>query len=134
MRFVFALLLIFSSLSVWADTPDPSAIPTLPSLAADPSTQAVAAAEIGGFVIPQGAFMIGLLILFYFMLVRPQMKRTKAHQKLVENLAVGDIIVSSGGLRARITRLDEDAWLGVEITEGVVVSLQRQAVIEKIKG
>lgn len=70
---------------------------------------------------------IGLIVLFYFLLIRPQMKRNKDHKALLEKLSVGDEIVTSGGLSGKITALGEN-FLSVEIADNTVIKLQRQAV------
>ncbi len=81
----------------------------------------------------QGDPLMGLLPLiilfavFYFMLIRPQMKRAKEHRKLVAELAKGDEVVTSGGLGGRITSVG-DSFVTLEISEGVEIKLQRDAV------
>lgn len=82
---------------------------------------------------PQGGGLMGFLPLilifavFYFMLIRPQMKRAKEHRKMVSELARGDEVVTNGGLLGRITDLG-DSFVTVELADKVVVKLQRQAV------
>ena len=51
-------------------------------------------------------------VLFYFMLIRPQMKRNKEHRELVGGLSKGDEIVSSGGLAGRVTEVATPALIG----------------------
>ncbi|MEJ2609499.1 MAG: preprotein translocase subunit YajC [Candidatus Thiodiazotropha sp.] len=71
------------------------------------------------------------LVLFgavlYFLMIRPQVKRQKEHKKLIEALAKGDEIVTSGGVAGKITDFGENFIL-VEISEGVEVKVRRQAV------
>ena len=61
--------------------------------------------------------LIVIFIIFYFLLIRPQMKRAKEHRKLVADLAVGDEIVTNGGLLGRISKVDS-----------VEIKVQRHAV------
>jgi preprotein translocase subunit YajC len=61
------------------------------------------------------------------LLIRPQMKRTKEHRKMVETLAKNDEVVTSGGLLGKITDVDE-SFITVEIAEGVRVKVQKTAV------
>ncbi len=68
-----------------------------------------------------------IFLVFYFLLIRPQMKRTKDHKALVSALANDDEVITSGGLLGRITELSDD-FVSVEISPGVNVKLQRQAV------
>src|SRR3990167_6559766 len=72
--------------------------------------------------------MIGVIfVLFYFMLIRPQNKRTKEHRQLIEKLQKGDEIVVAGGLIAQISDI-EAQQLKVKIAEGVEVTVQRNSV------
>lgn len=71
--------------------------------------------------------LIIIFIVFYFLLIRPQMKRAKDHRKLVEALAVGDEVVTNGGLLGRITKVGE-SFVTVELADNVQVRLQKQAV------
>lgn len=68
-----------------------------------------------------------LFVAFYFFLIRPQMKRQREHQKLVQGLQKGDEIVTSGGLLGRITEVG-DNYVKVEVAKGVEVKVQRPAV------
>lgn len=75
----------------------------------------------------QFAPLIILVIVFYFMLIRPQMKRTKEHRDMLGQIAKGDEVVASGGLAGRVTGIGE-AYLTVEIADGINVKIQKQAV------
>lgn len=81
---------------------------------------------------PQGGLMgfLPLMILFvafYFFLIRPQMRRQREHQKLIQGLQKGDEVVTGGGLLGRITDVAE-GYLKVEIAKGVEVKVQRATV------
>jgi len=71
--------------------------------------------------------LVVLFVVFYLFLIRPQVKRQKEHQKLVQTLSKGDEIVTSGGVAGRITEVG-DNFLKVEIAKGVEVRLQKPAV------
>jgi preprotein translocase subunit YajC len=64
---------------------------------------------------------------FYFLLIRPQAKRAKEHKSMVAALAVGDEVVTSGGILGRVTEAGEQ-FLTVEVAEGVRVKVQRHTV------
>lgn len=66
-------------------------------------------------------------VVFYFFLIRPQMKRAKEHREMVSKLAKGDEVVAAGGLLGRVEELSE-GFITLEIAEGVKVKLQRGAV------
>jgi len=82
---------------------------------------------------PQGGGLAGFLplilifVVFYFMLIRPQMKRAKEHRKLVADLAKGDEVVTNGGLLGKITELGE-SFVTVRVADNVEIKLQRHAV------
>jgi preprotein translocase subunit YajC len=65
--------------------------------------------------------------ILYFLIIRPQVKRQKEHQKLVDALSKGDEIVTAGGVAGKITDMGENFIL-VEISEGTEVKIRRQAV------
>lgn len=75
-----------------------------------------------GLILP-----FGLIIILYFLMIRPQMKRQKEHQKLVEGLQKGDEVQTESGIMGRITDLG-DNFAKVEIAEGVEVKIRRSAV------
>jgi len=81
----------------------------------------------------QGSPMVTLVMLavlfgaFYFILIRPQAKRAKEHKAMIAALAKGDEVVSAGGVLGRISALG-DAYVSVEIAEGIEIKVQRQAI------
>ena len=68
-----------------------------------------------------------MIPLFYFLLIRPQMKRQKEQRQTLEKLAKGDEVVLTGGLAGRITGIGE-VYLTVELAEGVAVKAQKTAI------
>ena len=76
-------------------------------------------------------FMVLIFIVFYFLLIRPQVKRQKAHKTMVEALNKGDEVVTAGGMVGKITEIaDQYITLQVASVNGqpVQVSMQRAAV------
>ena len=71
--------------------------------------------------------LIIIFVIFYFLLIRPQMKRAKEHRKLVAELATGDEVVTNGGLLGRITHVGE-SFVTLELNENVQIKVQRHAV------
>ena len=73
-------------------------------------------------------FMFGMLfVVFYFFLIRPQMKQAKEHKQMVGSLAKGDEIVTTGGLLGRINKVG-DNFLVLEIAKDIEVKVQKNAV------
>lgn len=71
--------------------------------------------------------LIVIFAVFYFMLIRPQMKRSKEHRQLVSQLSKGDEVVTNGGLLGRITEVSE-SFITLEVADKVQVRVQRQAI------
>jgi len=71
--------------------------------------------------------LILMFVIFYFLLIRPQQKKAKDHQRMIGELRKGDRIITNGGLYGRITGLDENT-LTVEIAEKVRVKVARANV------
>jgi preprotein translocase subunit YajC len=72
--------------------------------------------------------LIILLVLFWFMLIRPQMKRSKEHREMLGKLAKGDEVITSGGLAGVVRDIGEN-YLTVEIADNVPVKMQKSAVV-----
>ncbi|MCK5543327.1 MAG: preprotein translocase subunit YajC [Desulfobacterales bacterium] len=68
--------------------------------------------------------LVILLVIFYFLLIRPQQKRAKEHRELVSNLKQGTRVVTSGGIHGTIASLDETT-VTLEITEKVKMKITR---------
>lgn len=75
----------------------------------------------------QFAPLVVLVVLFYFLLIRPQMKRTKEHRQMLEKIAKGDEVLTNGGVAGRVINIGE-AFLTLEIADGVNIKVQKQAV------
>lgn len=71
-----------------------------------------------------------VLIIMYFLLIRPQQKRAKAHQEMVKNLRRGDVVVMNSGMIGKITKVIDDAEVEVEIADNVRVRLIRGMIAE----
>lgn len=88
---------------------------------------AYAAGEAAPNPIMQLMPLFVLLILFYFMLIRPQMKRAKEHRNLLASLNKGDEVITNGGLAGKIRDVGENFVL-LEVAKDVQVRLQKSAV------
>ena len=72
-------------------------------------------------------FLVGMFVIMYFFLIRPQVKRQKEHKALVEGLKKGDEIQTMGGLMGKIIDLG-DNFMKVEVADNVVVTVRKTAV------
>jgi len=78
---------------------------------------------MGGMIIP----LVLMFAIFYFLLIRPQQKRQKEHQKLVSELQKGDKVVTSGGIHGVISNV-KDNTIMVKIADNVKVEVNRGSV------
>ena len=74
-------------------------------------------------------FFIPLILIFYFLMIRPQSQRAKAHQALVAGLKRGDSVVLNSGVYGKIVRVEETT-VGVEISTGVTVKVRKTMIAE----
>jgi len=79
---------------------------------------------LGPFLLP-----IGLIVLFYFMILRPQQKRVKQHQAMIAAVKRSDTVVLSSGIIGKVTRVD-DAEVQVEIAPNVTVTVVKSTLAE----
>ena len=79
-----------------------------------------------------GQFLPLILIfaIMYFLLIRPQQKKMKEHQKMVENLRRGDQVVTQGGLIGKVAKIKEENEVEVEVSEGVKVRVVRSTIAQ----
>jgi len=85
---------------------------------------------------PIGAFLplILIFVIFYFLLIRPQQKRQKQLQQMIESLKAGDEVVLASGIFGRIDRVVDQGTFLVEIANGVKVKVTKNAIATKLSG
>ena len=76
-----------------------------------------------GFIIT----MVVIFVIFYFLLIRPQQKKQKDLKAMLDNLAYGDNVVTSGGIHGKVTGLT-DAIVTLEIADKVRIKVSRSAI------
>lgn len=86
------------------------------------------AAAPGGMMQPV-FLMVAMIALMYFMVFRPQSKKQKEHRELLARLAVGNEVVTTGGILGRITDAGE-TYLTLEVAKGVEIKIQRYQVVQ----
>jgi len=75
--------------------------------------------------------LIFIAVIFWFLLIRPQMKRNKQHRQLVAGLAVDDEVVTAGGLLGKVTEVG-DTFISLQLADGVAVKLQKHSVAQVV--
>jgi preprotein translocase subunit YajC len=81
----------------------------------------------GPSAIMQLVFFGGFILIFYFLMWRPQSKRAKEHKNLVSELSKGDEVVTNGGIAGKVSKVTDD-FLRVEVAEGVEIKIQKVAI------
>lgn len=93
---------------------------------------AAGAAQQGGGLVGILPFVI-IVAVFYLLIIRPQNKKIKEHQALVNSLARGDEVITGGGLYGKVTKIeDEKGLVFVEIAPNVVVKVNRGTISERL--
>ncbi len=75
--------------------------------------------------------LIIMIVLFWFLLLRPQMKRQKEHKQMLEALGKGDEVVTNGGVLGRVVKVG-DSVVELEVAEGLTVKVQKQAIAQML--
>lgn len=94
-------------------------------------------AQTGGQpnMVMQLAPFIIILVIMYFLIIRPQQKRAKAHREMITNVRRGDTVVTSGGFIGKVTKVVDDDELEVEIAPDTRVRLVRSMIADvRVKG
>jgi len=68
-----------------------------------------------------------IFVLFYFMLIRPQMKQAKQHKAMIDALKAGDEVATAGGVIGKVTKVG-DNFVSVEIAANTVINVQKHSV------
>ncbi|MCL4117811.1 UNVERIFIED_CONTAM: hypothetical protein GTU68_037360 [Idotea baltica] len=71
--------------------------------------------------------LVVFFAIFWFLLIRPQQKKNKELRKMLSELSKGDEVVTNGGMIGKIAKIDE-SFVDLEISEGVTIKVQRNAV------
>ena len=88
--------------------------------------QAAGGGGMGGGLIQFMPFIL-IIVIFYFLLIRPQQKRMKDHQAMISAVRRGDVVVTSGGLIGKVTKVVDDEVM-VEVADGVRVRVVKSTL------
>ncbi len=64
-----------------------------------------------------------IFVIMWFLIIRPQQRRVKTHQEMIKNVRRGDVVVTSGGIVAKVSKVIDDGEIEAEIADGVRVRL-----------
>lgn len=82
----------------------------------------------GGDVFVSLMPLVLIFIVFYFLLIRPQQQKMKQHRAMLEALKKGDQVLTGGGILGKVTRVDPDGMVTVEIAQGVQVKVAKGTI------
>jgi preprotein translocase subunit YajC len=88
------------------------------------------AAPGGGDILMQMLPFVLIFIIMYFLLIRPQQKRVKAHQEMIKNVRRGDTVVLNSGMIGKVTKVIDDAEAEVEIADNVRVKVVKSMIAD----
>jgi preprotein translocase subunit YajC len=74
-------------------------------------------------------YVLGFILIFYFMAIRPQQRQRRAHQQMVSAVKKGDQVITAGGIVGTVRRTDE-SFVMLEVAKGVQLKLARRAIAE----
>lgn len=94
---------------------------------AQAATAAAPHAEGAGGLLTFLPMMILLIAVFYFLLIRPQTKRAKEQRQLLENLSVGDEVITAGGIVGRLAKL-RDNFVVLNVSNNLEIILQKTSI------
>jgi len=85
------------------------------------------AGPAGGGMI-QLFIMVGMFVVMYFFMIRPQAKKAKEQKKFGESMSNGERIITTAGIHATINRVNEDGTLQIEVSRGNFMTIERSAI------
>ena len=73
-------------------------------------------------------WMLGMVLVFYFFMIRPQAKKAKQQKEFINNLQKGDKIVTIAGIHGKINRLNDDGTIEMETSPGSYIKIEKSAI------
>lgn len=77
---------------------------------------------------PSLFIMVGMIVVMYFFMIRPQAKRAKEQKKFAESISAGEKVITTAGIHGVISRVNEDGTLQIEVGRGSFMTIERSAV------
>lgn len=71
--------------------------------------------------------MLLIIVVFYFFMIRPQMKKTKDHKKYVEELKKGDKVITTSGIHGKVVDVNDTTFL-VEVESGTKIRFEKSSI------
>ena len=80
----------------------------------------------GGMIQP--LFLIGMVVVMYFFMIRPQAKKAKEQKKFIDNMQKGDKVVTIAGIHGTINKVNEDNTIQLEVSPGSYLKIERPSI------
>lgn len=93
-------------------------------------TPSIFASSGAGFDVMQFVPLLLIFVIFYFLILRPQQKKARAHQEMVKALHRGDKVLTSGGIIGSVDKVISDTEVSVEIADGVKVRVLKNTITD----
>ena len=74
--------------------------------------------------------LAAIFAIMYFLLIRPQQKKMKEHQKMIEAVSRGDQVITQGGIIGKVVKVRDDGEVEVQIAEGVKVRVIKSTIVQ----
>ena len=81
-----------------------------------------------GSIIPFIIFVVAILVIFYFLMIRPQRKRQKEHSTMVHELKRGDRVITAGGIYGQIEIIDQESVI-LKVESGATIRMAKNSII-----
>ncbi len=96
---------------------------------------AQAAAPVGTGASTMGVViqLVCIMLVFYFLLIRPQQKKIKQHEATLDAMKKGDEVITGGGVYGKVTSIDDDK-IGIEVSKGVIITVHKYTIREVLGG
>ena len=82
----------------------------------------------GGNPYMTGILMVGMFVVMYFFMIRPQQKRAKEQKEFADSMNAGEYVITTAGIHGTIQRANEDGTLQLEVGRGLFMKMERSAV------
>lgn len=99
------------------------------TLAPMAAAQDAGGGSAGGSIMSQLIFFIPLILIFYFLLIRPANQRQKKHKAMIESVTRGDTVITSGGLIGKVAKVTEQE-VSVDLADGVRVRVVKTMIAD----
>jgi len=98
-----------------------------------PLLQATGQSQQGNFLF-SFAPLLFMIVIFYFLLIRPQQKKQKEHKNMLSQIKKGDRVLTNGGILGLIERVKDDGNLIIKVADNVKIEFAKSSVASLIKG